>query len=103
MGEDLIVLTRPKYDLVARLTQSTMARPDCAVPSVIPKPPPDNSVWIFENDEAITQSCVMPQASACPYLFAVMRLPRVNWTSKELGLIRDFIEAMSCRYIPESK
>jgi hypothetical protein len=93
MIEFQVVLPRPRYNIVARFTQSRMARGDC-------ESAPNLNNWytvqILEHDGDRTQQCVLPQVSACKYLSGVVGLPGVDWADEELKLITSFVGEVRC-------
>ena len=92
--EFLIVLDPARYDIVAKVTQSRLARTDCSMG--MPMPPPPHTVEISERDDSRTQQCVIPQAAACEYFSAVTKLAGMNWTPAELRPIHQFVVSVDC-------
>jgi len=96
--EQLLLVSRAKFNMIRKLTQATFSRADCALPKA---PFLDKLLEVTLREEGDTRNCFLQQEAACPYLFKVMRLRDVKWTDKELGTIRTFIERRECPYIPE--
>ena len=92
--ELIVVLPKRRYDIVSAYTQARIARPDC--PGEMPTDEKQYTFGIVEGAEERTQSCVLPQASACDYLSGVVKLSGVNWTTEELRPIKDFMLTMRC-------
>ena len=92
--EHLVVLSQVRYDLISAYTQARMARSDC------PGEEPRGNVWytvkVAELNEKRTQSCVLPQASACDYLSGVLKLSGVNLTAVERRPIANFMAEVKC-------
>jgi hypothetical protein len=94
LGEHLVVLPSHGYDIISAYTQARIDQPDC------PGTEPAGDVWytvkISEHEKNRTQRCVLPQALACDYLSAVLRLSGINWTESERRPIADFAAQIKC-------
>jgi len=91
--EALIVVSRPKYNIVAKFTGSLSAG---CMKLPLQEPPPWYTLGIFEGD-VLTPICVMPKVVACKYLSDVSTLSGMNWTAEELKPINDLAVSMTCR------
>jgi hypothetical protein len=94
IGEDLVVLSRARYDTLATYTQARMARPDC--PGRVPAGDVWYTVQIAEHAKGNTRQCILPRRSACTYLSGVVELLGINWTAKELQSVRGFMVQIKC-------
>jgi len=88
-----IVLRRPRYDIVAKFTQSRMTHRDCLS---APNLNDWYTVQILKHDGDRTQQCVLPQASACEYLSGVVTLSGISWAAEERKLIASFVGEVRC-------
>jgi len=92
--EFLVVLPPPRYDVISSYTNARIARRDC------PGKEPTTEVWytvdIAQHEQEHTQRCILPQASACEYLSAVIKLSGINWAAQELRPINDFMAQIKC-------
>lgn len=91
--ETLIVVSRPKYDIVAKFTESLSA--EC-MKLPLQEPPPWYTLGIFEGD-LLTPRCVIPKVAACKYLSDVSTLSGMKWTAAQLKPINDLAISMTCR------
>jgi hypothetical protein len=94
LPEVLIVMTRPRFDIVASYTRSRIARPDCS--TALPYPYQRYTFDLVEHDRGATQRCVIPRASACEYFTGLRKLPKMNWARAELDPINRFISELGC-------
>jgi hypothetical protein len=94
LDEKLFVLSRPRYDMVAKYTHARIARPDCPGSASV-----DDIGYTFEITEGVrkhTQRCMMPEADACTFLSGMKSLPGINWTMKERRQITTTMLTMGC-------
>lgn len=90
--EALIVVSRRRYDIVARFTESLSS--ECMNP--LPPMFPRYTLGIYEGDVQ-TPRCVIPQVVACKYLSDVSTLSGMHWTAAQLKPINDLAISMTCR------
>jgi hypothetical protein len=91
--ETLIVVSRPKYNLVSKFTESLSA--EC-MKLPLKEPPPWYTLGIFEGD-VVTPRCVIPKVVACKYLSDVSTLSGMHWTAADVKPINDLAISMTCR------
>jgi hypothetical protein len=91
--ETLIVVSRPKYDLISKFTESLSAQ---CMKLPLQGPPAWYTLGIFEGD-VLTPRCVMPKVVACKYLSDVTTFSGMSWTAAELKPINDLAVSMTCR------
>ena len=93
--ESLIVLPQSKYDLIDRFTHNRMSLSDCK--SDKRQVAEWYSIEMSDHDNARTQKCVLPQASACRYLSGVLQLSGVDWSDAEHKPIDDLVRSIKCK------
>jgi hypothetical protein len=91
--ETLIVVSRRRYDIVAKFTESLSA--EC-LNWPLQEPPDWYTLGIFEGD-LLAPRCVIPKVVACKYLSDVSKLPGMRWTAAELKPINALTASMTCR------
>jgi hypothetical protein len=94
LDEKLLVLSRPRYDVVAKYTRLRIASADCPVSTAV-----DDigyTIEVTEGDRKRSQRCTMPAADACAFLFGMKNLPGINWTAKERRPITTTMLTMGC-------
>jgi hypothetical protein len=94
IGEHLIVLPLPTYNILSSYTKSRIARSDCPGDKALAME--WYTVQIAEHDRGHTRQCVLPKHSACKYLSGVGRLRGVNWTAAQLRQVKSFINQIRC-------
>ena len=92
--EALIVVSRARYDVVARFTQLRLAQASC--PFEVQKPLPYYAVKLAEHHDGHTQFCMVSQASACEFVADVMILSGMNWSPPELNTLDAFMVDDHC-------
>jgi hypothetical protein len=95
IGEYLVVLPPPRYDIISTYTRARMSRPGC--PGKVPASDVWYTVQIAEHDEGHTRQCILPQPPACSYLSGVVNLHGINWTAKELQPVIGFMTQIKCK------
>jgi hypothetical protein len=83
--EVMIVVSRSRFDSLAKVTRAQFARPDCATRP--PAPYKSVTIEVAIHDNAPTRKCIMPSATACAFLTAVSNSPAMAWTEQELSPI----------------
>jgi hypothetical protein len=95
LDEKLFVLSRPRYDIVAKYTQERLARSDCPGSTSV-----DDIGYTLEITEGVrkrTQRCMVPGVEACAFLSGMKNLPGINWTAKEQRPITTTMLTMGCQ------
>ena|ERR1700678_9404 len=94
LDEKLLVLSRPRYEVVAQYTRSQIALPDCQGST-----PVNDIGYTFEITEGVrkrSQRCTMPGADACAFLSGMKNIPGIKWTAKERRPITTTMLTMGC-------
>ena len=94
LPEVLIVMTRNRFNIVARYTHPRVTRPNCM--TEVPYPYPRYTVDLVEHDGGTTQRCVIPKPSACEYFGGLKKLAGMNWTEAELDPINKLTDELGC-------
>ena len=97
LPEALIVVSRVRYDIIARFAQSRLTQGSC--PFEVEKPLPYYAVKIVEHHDGRTSSCVLSQESACENIANVMKLPGMKWSPAELEILHEFGSGDQCKSV----
>lgn len=97
LGEQQVVLSPARYDVVSSYTQAWIARSDCPGDKALAND--WYTVQITEYGKEHAQQCMLPQRSGCDYLSGIVQLHGINWTATELRLITGFMAQARCQIV----
>jgi len=93
-NEHLIVLRPARQEVVTAYTDARITRADC--PGEEPRVDGPYAIRIKEHHGRRTQRCVLPRPGACEYLSGLVRLPAIQWSEQELGVVDAFVDEFEC-------
>ena len=97
LGEQQVVLSPARYDVVSSHTQAWMARSDCPGDKALAND--WYTVQIAEYAKEHVRQCMLPQPSGCDYLSGIVQLHGINWIATELRLITRFMAQARCQIV----
>jgi hypothetical protein len=87
-------LTEKEYILFQRFTHSVRCRKE----NIAAMPPYPNTIFIQEySNQRLRSLCFLPKAGGCEYLFAVARLPGIDWSHKDTYPLFQFEAELGCK------
>jgi hypothetical protein len=96
--EELIVLPKPRYDVVSEFSKVRMSQPPCIpIKEFRPTPPYDIGIAVTLHDENLNEACVMPVADSCAFLADLMVLPATDWAESDLRTIGHVRAELACK------